>query len=64
MGGRVLVAGASGYLGRYVVEELLRRGVPVRALVRTAGSPAAQALAAAGAEVVAADATKPGALVG
>lgn len=33
---RVLVAGASGYLGRYVVQELRARGHFVRALVRAA----------------------------
>ena len=33
---RVLVAGASGYLGRYVVQELRARGHYVRALVRSA----------------------------
>lgn len=31
---KVLVAGASGYLGRYVVKEFTERGYPVRALVR------------------------------
>lgn len=60
----ILVAGASGYLGSFVTKELLRRGTPVRALVRRADSPAAAALAAAGADVVAADVTLPGALVG
>lgn len=60
----MLVAGASGYLGSFLVRELLRRGTPVRALVHRADSPAAAALAAAGADVVAADVTQPGALVG
>ncbi|MBM3163605.1 MAG: SDR family oxidoreductase [Chlorobi bacterium] len=32
---KVLVAGASGYLGRYVVREFARRGYAVRALVRS-----------------------------
>ncbi len=32
---KVLVAGASGYLGRYVVKEFAERGYTVRALVRT-----------------------------
>ena len=46
---RVLVTGANGFLGRHLVAELLRRGYPVRALVRPAGSgggplPALQAL--------------------
>ncbi|AWM34964.1 NAD-dependent epimerase/dehydratase family protein [Hymenobacter nivis] len=40
---RVLVTGANGFLGRHLVAELLRRGYPVRALVRP-GSAAAGAL--------------------
>jgi dihydroflavonol-4-reductase len=62
----VLVAGATGYLGGFVVRELLRRGVSVRALVRPSPSVAAAAeeLAAAGADVVPRDATRPGALLG
>lgn len=40
---RVLVTGANGFLGRHLVAELLRRGYPVRALVRP-GSPASVAL--------------------
>ena len=35
---RVLVTGANGFLGRHLVAELLRRGYPVRALVRPGGS--------------------------
>ena len=31
---RVLVTGASGFLGRYLVEQLVQRGDQVRALVR------------------------------
>ncbi|MEL6548555.1 MAG: NAD(P)H-binding protein, partial [Myxococcota bacterium] len=31
---RVLVAGATGYIGRHVVQELLRRGYQVAAIVR------------------------------
>ena len=39
---RVLVTGANGFLGRHLVAELLRRGYPVRALVRSGGAvPAA-----------------------
>lgn len=34
---RVLVAGAAGYLGRYVVAELKQRGYAVRAFVRDSG---------------------------
>ncbi|MET4107604.1 NAD-dependent epimerase/dehydratase family protein [Hymenobacter sp. UYP22] len=35
---RVLVTGANGFLGRHLVSELLRRGYPVRALVRPGGA--------------------------
>lgn len=35
---KLLVTGASGFLGRYVVDEALRRGHAVRALVRSASS--------------------------
>jgi dihydroflavonol-4-reductase len=34
----VLVTGANGFLGRHLVAELLRRGYPVRALVRPGGA--------------------------
>ncbi len=37
---RVLVTGANGFLGRHLVAELLRRGYPVRALVRPGGAVA------------------------
>lgn len=37
---KVLVTGVSGFLGRYVVGEALRRGHQVRAMVRPAGSTA------------------------
>ena len=41
---RVLVTGANGFLGRHLVAELLRRGHPVRALVRPSQPPAASPL--------------------
>jgi glycosyltransferase involved in cell wall biosynthesis/nucleoside-diphosphate-sugar epimerase len=37
---KLLVTGASGFLGRYVVDEALRRGHVVRAMVRSAGAAA------------------------
>ncbi len=49
----ILVTGATGLAGHFVVEELLRRGHAVRALCR----PAAAGRVAAGAEVVAGDLT-------
>jgi uncharacterized protein YbjT (DUF2867 family) len=51
----VLVTGATGRVGRLVVDELLRAGVPVRALTRRPESAALPA----GAEVVAGDLTAP-----
>jgi len=38
---RVLVTGANGFLGRHLVAELLRRGYPVRAVVRPGAALAA-----------------------
>jgi NADPH:quinone reductase-like Zn-dependent oxidoreductase len=50
--GLVVVAGASGHIGHFVVEELLRRGYQVKALVReTADRFLVRNLEAAGAEV-------------
>jgi len=51
----VAVAGATGSQGGAVTRRLLERGHRVRALTRDTSKPAAQALAAAGAEVVEAD---------
>lgn len=53
--GTVLVTGATGRVGRLVVDELLRAGVRVRALAREPD----QAALPAGAEVVAGDLTVP-----
>ena len=51
----IAVAGATGKQGGAVAKRLLARGHKVRALTRNPDKPAAQALAAKGAEVVAAD---------
>ncbi|MET7396721.1 NmrA family NAD(P)-binding protein [Dactylosporangium sp. NPDC005572] len=53
----VLVTGATGQQGGATARALLRAGRPVRALVRSVSSPAAQALAAEGAELVPGDLT-------
>jgi len=39
MAGRVLVTGANGFLGRHLVQELVRRGHAVRALLRPGNAP-------------------------
>ena len=53
MAGRAFVTGASGFLGRAIVEELAARGRSVRALARSDAT--AQRLAALGAEPVRGD---------
>lgn len=55
----IVVAGATGRQGGAVVRHLLAAGWRVRALTRRPGSPAARALAGAGAEVVRADMADP-----
>ena len=51
--GPILVAGATGAQGGAVIDALLEKGMPARALVRDPRSPAAQALAARGVELAA-----------
>ncbi|MFE9424906.1 NmrA family NAD(P)-binding protein [Kitasatospora sp. NPDC006697] len=58
----VAVTGATGAQGGAATRALLAAGRPVRALTRTPGSPAADALRALGAEVVRADFEDPGSL--
>src|SRR5580658_2777378 len=53
MAGRAFVTGASGFLGRAIVEELVASGRPVSALARS--DAAAQRLIALGAEPVRGD---------
>jgi dihydroflavonol-4-reductase len=53
MAGRACVTGATGFLGRAIVEELVAAGRPVRALARS--ESAAQRVAALGAEPVRGD---------
>ncbi|MEU4534244.1 NmrA family NAD(P)-binding protein [Streptosporangium sp. NPDC023825] len=55
MGKIIVVAGATGLQGRAVTAHLLAGGRRVRALTRDPGSASAQALAAAGAELVRAE---------
>src|SRR6266536_1274431 len=57
--GTVLVLGATGNQGGAVARELLHRGWPVRALTRDPRSAKSQALAAAGAQLVAGDLEDP-----
>ena len=47
----VLVVGATGNLGRLVVDELLRRGIAVRAMTRNISSPSAAFLSNAAKDV-------------
>ena len=61
----IIVCGATGKQGGAVADALLRRGAQqfaVRALVRNATSPKAEALARQGVEVVAADYDDPASL--
>ena len=58
----ILVTGATGAQGGATARALLDRGIPVRALVRSADSAAARALAALGAELVVGDFDDPGSL--
>lgn len=55
----MLVAGATGELGRALIAELLSRGHAVRALTRDVDAPRARALAAAGAELAVGDVLDP-----
>ena len=59
---RILVAGATGYLGQFVVRELHQRGHFVRALVHSAKK--AKDLGLPADEIVEADVTLPGTLTG
>ena len=58
----LLITGATGQVGGETARELLRQGQAVRVLVRDPQSPAAQALAAAGAELATGDQARPGTL--
>jgi nucleoside-diphosphate-sugar epimerase len=60
---RALVTGAGGFLGRYVVDDLLGRGHAVSALVRP-GSPVPAAWEGRDVQVVRADLRRPGAELG
>lgn len=60
----ILVTGGTGFVGPKVVHALRERDLPVRCLVRTPSSSAAQALTAWGCELVQGDATDPESLRG
>jgi len=60
--GTLVVLGATGRQGGAAARHLLADGWPVRVLVRDQAKPAARALAAAGAEVVAGDMLEPASL--
>jgi uncharacterized protein YbjT (DUF2867 family) len=64
MTGRVLVTGATGFIGRRVAEQLAAEGVEVRCLVRDRGSVSAQGLERQGFELHAGDALRPETLRG
>jgi len=57
--GRVFLTGATGFIGRPLVAELLRRGYVVHALVRSPQAAPARELAAAGVRIFAGDVTRP-----
>jgi len=59
---RVLIAGATGFVGRALAPELLEDGLQVRCLVRSRESDVALELARAGCELVEGDVTDPGSL--
>ena len=62
-GEKVVVVGASGYIGKAVVRESVRRGYPTTAVVRDASAAAGEAKFK-GANVVQADVTQPATLGG
>lgn len=68
MTGKVLVAGATGYLGSYILQALRKHGIATAALVRPASKFRTELrvseLAAAGTEIVRADAQNPNSLAG
>lgn len=64
MSARVLVTGATGFIGGMLAERLQAEGYVVRCLVRDASSPRARALREAGFELHSGDALIPGSLRG
>lgn len=59
---QIFVLGATGFVGKEVIQEAGRQGLPVKALVRDPGR--ASELAAAGAQLITGDATVPEAWIG
>jgi uncharacterized protein YbjT (DUF2867 family) len=64
MSGRVLVTGATGFIGGMLADRLAAQGYEVRCLVRSAAGPRAQALTRAGFELHVGDALRPHTLFG
>lgn len=58
----IAIAGATGYVGSQLAEELRDAGKPVRALVRDKAKPAAKELEGIGCELASADALEPSSL--
>jgi len=61
---RILVTGATGFVGGLLTRRLLDDGYEVRCLVRDPGSEPARALEAAGAELAGGDLTRPAGIAG
>ncbi|MET0958673.1 MAG: NmrA family NAD(P)-binding protein, partial [Solirubrobacterales bacterium] len=57
---RILVSGATGFIGGLLARRLLDDGYAVRCLVRDPEDESAEALAALGCEIAVADLTRPG----
>src|SRR4051794_41791589 len=61
-GERIVVTGATGFIGRRLARRLVEDGFAVRCLVRDSEAPGAVALGELGCELVTADVTRPAGL--